>query len=107
MMVAITSVHPGCGLHPVHPGCTSGYGDWWAGMLAGAWSGGLYAYFSAPAGRGKEPAGQPPKPRQPKSGGGRSQAIESSLQGAFALVHRAMTLSYPLSFLLLPQGVGN
>jgi hypothetical protein len=38
---------------PVHPGCTSGYGDWWAGMLAGACSG-LYAHFSAPAGRGKE-----------------------------------------------------
>jgi hypothetical protein len=47
MRVALTSVHPGCGLHPVHPGCTSGYGDWWAGMLAGACSG-LYAYFSAP-----------------------------------------------------------
>jgi hypothetical protein len=36
MVVAITSVHPGCALHPVHPGCTSGYGDWWAGVLAGA-----------------------------------------------------------------------
>jgi hypothetical protein len=24
MMVAISSVHPGCALHPVHPGCTSG-----------------------------------------------------------------------------------
>jgi hypothetical protein len=47
MRVAITSVHPGCALHPVHPGCTSGYGDGWAGMLAGAWSG-LYASFVRP-----------------------------------------------------------
>jgi hypothetical protein len=44
MRVALTSVHPTSGLHPVHPGCTSGYGDWWAGMLAGACSG-LCAYF--------------------------------------------------------------
>ena len=63
MMVAITSVHPGCTLHPVHPGCTSGYGDGWAGMLAGAWSG-MYAPFSAPPapksgwGRPKPPPGR-------------------------------------------------
>jgi hypothetical protein len=51
MVVGVTSVHPGCALHPVHPGCTSGYGDGWAGMLATARFG-LYASFSAPAGPG-------------------------------------------------------
>jgi hypothetical protein len=62
MCVALTSVHPTSGLYPLHPGCTSGYGDWWAGMLAGACSG-LYAYFFAPPapqnawGRPKPPPG--------------------------------------------------
>jgi hypothetical protein len=60
MRVALTSVHPGCGLHPVHPGCTSGYGDWWAGVLAGACSG-LYACFFRPGGAG-EGASSPHNP---------------------------------------------
>jgi hypothetical protein len=33
MCVALTSVHPTSGLHPVHPGCTSGYGDGTPGMV--------------------------------------------------------------------------
>jgi hypothetical protein len=49
MVVAITSVHPGCALHPAHPGCTSGYGDWWAGVLAGAGLARVVRPFSARA----------------------------------------------------------
>jgi hypothetical protein len=102
--VAITFVHPGCALHPVHPGCTSGYGDGWAGMLAGAWSG-LCASFSAPAGPGKEPAA----PETPaKIGGANHVSIAIDCQ-ARSLRHslRHGIIFYPLSFLLLPQGVGN
>jgi hypothetical protein len=56
LRVALTSVHPGCALHPVHPGCTSGYGDGTSGMVAGRRYG-MCASFSAPARRQKRPAG--------------------------------------------------
>jgi hypothetical protein len=78
----------------------SGYGDGTPGMLAGRRYG-LYACFSAPAGRGKEPGAAPKPPlKLVELIIFRSRLIAK--QGPLA-IHRAMRSSYPLSFLLLPH----
>ena len=102
--VALTSVHPTSGLHPLHPGCPPGMGMGPPAFWRGA--GASCTRFFPPR-RGAPRSQRAPKP--PREFGG-AQHIDEIVacfsQVLSALTHRAMRSSYPLSFLLFLRASG-